>query len=372
MSGGTWSSAPSMAEPRAFAVFAQLGNGKIVAATNANGGTALAEVLEDGVWSAIDSFPFTTDAEQGIGVVASTAGNGDLVLLLGNSAVRLNKSTLAWNRITLGMPHAHFRFAGVQLDSGDVLAIAGYQVLISSTLTAECHAFHPADDTYTLRSSLSAARAYHAAVMLTGDQHVLVAGGLLSGGVTATCERSTGKTATAWASAASMATARRSHGLLNLADGDVLAIGGMDSGGSALASVERYDADGDSWSTVAPMSETRSFITPLLLPDGTVFVSGGYHDPDAGTRISAELYDPVADEWTALTDMSVARAGHGVLLVNSDPIQVQVIGGENWTEEVDEYVAASEVWSPDAAPTIAVVPPIIISPLGGGAGFGVD
>ena len=54
------------------------------------------------------------------------------------------------------------------------------------------------------------------------------------------------------------------------------------------------------WSTnIPPMFHGRSDFASDVLPDGRVFVAGGEH-PDKTNTANAEIYDPVANNWTEI------------------------------------------------------------------------
>jgi len=49
------------------------------------------------------------------------------------------------------------------------------------------------------------------------------------------------------------------------------------------------------WSTLSPMHDTRRFGSSQVMPNGNVFVAGGEY---GSGRSSAEVYDPLLDQWT--------------------------------------------------------------------------
>lgn len=93
------------------------------------------------------------------------------------------------------------------------------------------------------------------------------------------------------------------HGvMLLLSDGSVIChsnSGGTDGNG-LLWDKLTPDASGSyingTWTTTAPMLDTRLFFSSQVLKDGRVYVAGGEY----GTGLQkAEVYDPVANTWTA-------------------------------------------------------------------------
>ena len=61
------------------------------------------------------------------------------------------------------------------------------------------------------------------------------------------------------------------------------------------------------WTNIHDMNNTRLFYASRVLKDGRVFVAGGEY----GTgRATAEIYDPIANTWTATTQPSDQRSIH--------------------------------------------------------------
>jgi Kelch motif protein len=64
------------------------------------------------------------------------------------------------------------------------------------------------------------------------------------------------------------------------------------------------DANGSylngTWSTLAPMLNTRLYYGSAVLADGRVIVAGGEYSNAGGETNKAEIYDPIADTWTAV------------------------------------------------------------------------
>lgn len=84
-----------------------------------------------------------------------------------------------------------------------------------------------------------------------------------------------------------------------------------------------------SWSLVGSLSIPRERMAAVLLMDGRVLVTGGFQayrstPPPDGT-VSAELYNPVTQTWTAAAAMGVPRWGHTATLLPNG--KVLVVGG---------------------------------------------
>jgi hypothetical protein len=66
------------------------------------------------------------------------------------------------------------------------------------------------------------------------------------------------------------------------------------------------------WSNLSSMSLERQYFATNVLPDGRVFLVGGEYSGPVGTKDwtnTGEIYDPVADTWTAITNFPQTRVG---------------------------------------------------------------
>jgi hypothetical protein len=109
--------------------------------------------------------------------------------------------------------------------------------------------------------------------------------------------------------------------IVPLDGGDVLAFGYQDLavGRSPSTRVERLDVSTNTWSEVAPMSMPREGAMITALADGRLLVAGGATtteiEPEARALETTEIYDPMADQWTAGPDLLEPRKdGSGLLL----------------------------------------------------------
>jgi len=164
-----------------------------------------------------------------------------------------------------------------------------------------------------------------------------------------------------WTAAPPMLTERVSgHSATLLADGRLLVAGGVKSAGGTAAA-DLFDPATSTWTAAAPMGTMRSSHTATRLPDGRVLVTGGSTVSTSTSQgyvnnASAEIYDPVANTWTATPPMSVARSHHTATLLADG--KVLVVGGENATYLVEAtaelYDPATNAWtSPRAQPLAA-------------------
>ena len=73
---------------------------------------------------------------------------------------------------------------------------------------------------------------------------------------------------------------------------------------------------------VAPMANTRAFHNSVVLPDGQVAVFGGQNFPvpfsDNTAVLTAELWNPATEQFTAMAPAAVPRTYHSVALLMPD------------------------------------------------------
>jgi hypothetical protein len=152
-----------------------------------------------------------------------------------------------------------------------------------------------------------------------------------------------------WTAAPPMPTERvAGHTATLLANGRLLVVGGVKSAGAGTATADLFDPASATWTPAAPMTVMRSSHTATLLDDGRVLVAGGSTVSAAAAQgyvnaASAEIYDPVANTWTATPAMSAARSHHTATLLPDG--KVLVVGGENLLYLVG---ATAEIYDPMA------------------------
>ena len=130
---------------------------------------------------------------------------------------------------------------------------------------------------------------------------------------------------------------RSMHTMTELPDGRYLFCGGVNGGNNPQSSCEVYDPVADTFTLVASMNSPRMGHTANLLANGTVLVTGGLDavsvQPTQLEAIrdavaSTEIYDPVADSWTAGPNLTVPRAAH-MSLPRPDG-KILFAGGISW------------------------------------------
>ena len=168
-------------------------------------------------------------------------------------------------------------------------------------------------------------------------------------------------TTNTWTAAPQMPTERvAGHTATLLTNGKLLVVGGVKSAGAGTAAADLFDPVALTWTSVAPMNAMRSSHAATLLADGRVLVTGGSTVSSTAAKgyvnnASAEIYDPVANTWTATPTMSVARSHHTATLLPDG--KVLVVGGENVLYLVEPtaeiYDPVANTWSAPRAQPIS-------------------
>ena len=241
---------------------------------------------------------------------------------------------------------ARSNHVAVALTNGTALIAGGSNT--SGTLdTAEVYS---AGQFVLLTSPMNAARAAFTGTLFNNNNSafVLLAGGIGSSGASLNSVETYINGVFAL-DPHTMSVPRDSHTATLLPNGDVLIAGGEAGFGHNLTTAEIYHAADGTFSTPITMnsehvSHTATLFTsgPLqgkvLIAGGDVFVSAsGTNVPTA----EAELYDPVANTFTATGSLNVARSSHiAVLLPNG---KVLIAGGFNANNQAE---GSAELYDP--------------------------
>ena len=312
------------------------------------GGNGLntAEVY-DSVTGAFTALPATMSTPRG-GHSATLLPSGKVLLAGGfSNGSALNTAELydpvanTFTALTAVMSTPRANHTATLLPNGQVLLTGGGGSSGPQSNTAEV--YDPVANTFTaLASTMTIARVLHGATLLPNGQ-VLLTGGLngpfsvSSGNTLNTAELYDPVARTFTALAATMTTPRGGHTATLLPDGQVLIAGGVSSSAGAsptLSTAEVYEALSPAVQTftalTATMTTARVFHTATRLPNGQVLVAGGINTRSfpAAALNTAEVYDPVANTFTAITaTMTTPRDGHtATLLANGN---VLITGGQN-------------------------------------------
>jgi hypothetical protein len=148
-----------------------------------------------------------------------------------------------------------------------------------------------------------------------------------------------------------MTAARWDPLTVELPNGQVLVAGGVGNNPAAtqigdspgLASAELFDPNSGTFRPTGSMSAPRDGAIAALLPDGRVLVAGGAPDRNgSGPVASAEVYDPMAGEFSSTGSMSQARAWAVSATLNDG--RVLVVGGDGGSG--DKVLDTAEIYDP--------------------------
>lgn len=129
-----------------------------------------------------------------------------------------------------------------------------------------------------------------------------------------------------WTALAPLATARNAAAAAVL-DGRIVVIGGRAPGiragdQTSLASCEVYDPVADRWTAGPTLPQARAGLAAVTL-GGRLYALGGESTP-GGVRAAVTRLDSLTGSWTALADMPQAVHGLAAVVVGSD---IWVLGG---------------------------------------------
>jgi hypothetical protein len=209
-------------------------------------------------------------------------------------------------------------------------------------------------DTIVNTGSMTTARDAATATLL-GNGMVLIAGGASNGRVLNTAELYNPATGTFTAISASMTSPRYHHTATLLANGLVLIVGGHNTtGANTLDSAELYDPVANKFTaTAGTLWAQRAYHAATLLADGNVLVTGGVNE--AGLPLgSAEIYDTADGTFFQVTAPMVAtRSQHTATLMQNG--KVLIAGGaiQNGFIVNSEYFDPTADGGNDAAGTFA-------------------
>ncbi|MGO8788384.1 MAG: Kelch repeat-containing protein [Terriglobia bacterium] len=354
----------TMTTPREFAAAALLPNSLVlITGGSSNGSSAFstgnntAEVYEALPPSVQTFTALTTTLPSALGGhTATRLPNGKILLAGGfngsgtvlNTAVLYDPVANTFTAVTATMTTARCYHTATLLPNGLVL-ITGGAASASSPASASldgAELYDPVANTFTaLTNTMTTSRVSHTATMLPNGL-VLLTGGF-NNSVTAlgTAETYDPTTQTFTALTATMTTARGGHTATLLPNGLVLLTGGFNDSDTNLNTAELYNPNAETFMALtATMTSTRDQHTATLLPNGLVLVAGGSTSAhDTPVLNTAEVYDPVAGTFTALTNtMTTAREFHAATLLPNGT--VLMTGGA--TNPFPTIINTMEVYQP--------------------------
>ncbi len=140
-----------------------------------------------------------------------------------------------------------------------------------------------------------------------------------------------------WSSVASMNFQHGGTAAVGVLNDKIYVVGGT-SGSTNLRELEVYDPIANTWTVLAPMAVARNHTGGAFI-NGKFYVVGGR---PGGSNL-LEVYDPQTNGWATLASMPTGRSGIAVAAVNGE---LFVFGGEipQLHEEVEAYNPTTNTW----------------------------
>ena len=355
--GARWATTGALTTARAGQTATLLSDGRVLVAggeTNQGGADrslASAELYDPATetWNLVASMNLAR-----WGHTATLLPNGQVLVVGGETSQNGSAHTLAsaeiydpgTNRWRMVAPPALGRshHTATLLPNGQVLVVGGDTTDAAGTdaITPTAELYDSASNSWTPVGALAVPRGDHTATMLPNGQVLITGGETQAGGgdtaLTSSAEVFDAASRT-WTATGTLTTGRAHHTATLLPDGRVLVVGGEtpDSRGdrvifiaagaarhlamAASSSAEIYDPATRTWTPVASLTTPRFAQTATLLTDGSVLVVGGSATADGQPVATAERYNPVANQWSALP-MSGARVGHTATLLRDGSLLI--------------------------------------------------
>ena len=240
-------------------------------------------------------------------------------------------------------------FTATRLADGRVLIVGGENVS-GNQVFRSAEIYDPATSSFSPTGSLINARAQHTATLLP-DGTVLIAGGFYVDSQSNFYSLSTAEIYDPVAGSFSYANGTMTNGriaasatLLN--NGLVLlAGGGYYAPGFSGADSELYDPSAQTFTpTTGAMITPRENHTATLLQDGTVLIAGGDSFATFAPTAQAEIYDPVANTFSAAGNLNTPTDFHVAALLGSG--KVLIAGGDCGPNCIPNSVGRTEIYDP--------------------------
>jgi hypothetical protein len=134
------------------------------------------------------------------------------------------------------------------------------------------------------------------------------------------------------------------HALLS--DGRVLVVGGYGDSANTIgiANAEIFDPTKQTWTSVPKMQYRRWYPTATTLSDGRIMVTAGWQTTSHTNAGISEIYDPVANSWTSLTNANNPFETYPFLYLLPDG-RVIHLGGSEYATDTDVLDLNTVNWS---------------------------
>jgi hypothetical protein len=265
-----------------------------------------------------------------------------------NSAAIYDPSTNQFTAVG-SMSVSRYRHTATLLNSGKVLIAGGFSTVGSTTDLFSAELFDPAAGTFSVVGSMQAARARHAATLLTSGKVLLTGGDLnLAQNPHNIWSELFDPSTNTFSAGPQMAYYRVGHSAVGLNDGTVLVLGGVDGSTNIyLAAAELYNPSINAFTSVGSMQYARSRTAAVLMSDSRVFVAGGINS--IGVVDSAEIYSPTAKTFSTAGQMNWAVFTENATLLHDGTILVS--GGQDSSYSY----SVAEVYKPTTG-TFSAIP----------------
>ena len=211
--------------------------------------------------------------------------------------------------------------AAVALQTGMVMVIGGNQ---GPRLLQSVEIYDVKNDRWFRAAPLPLPRTELSAFTLA-DGRVLVAGGIEASGTPTDTTWIYNPPKDEWTEGPKMWVPRVQHAAVQLTNGDILFIGGD---GAASGTSERFDVKLERFIISGTLVDPRQAARAAQLPDGRVVLVGGMpprNDEFAPLR-SAEIWDPVTEQWAGLPPSPTPRAWPSLLVIGGVVYQLSGTG----------------------------------------------
>ena len=249
-------------------------------------------------------------------------------------------STNTWTDTT-DSNYGHGGHLAVKLADGRIL-IAG----IGRDGGKASEIFDPATETWTVTGNMNEEHV-HGFIELLDNGKVMVGGGTADYGSTTTGIELYDPATGSWTSQANAPGLLHYTASARLHDGRIL-----------MASQSRsylYNSATNSWTNAAALNvEHNGGFLLTTLADGQVLIAGGYDLAAGEIGNAAEIYSPLADTWTRISDMPENRYNYGAALLQNG--HVLLTGGMN-SDTVGFGLASAILYTPPGTPAPPVLPP---------------
>jgi len=131
-----------------------------------------------------------------------------------------------------------------------------------------------------------------------------------------------------------------------LSDGRILVVGGYGESDTTIgiANAEIFDPSNNTWTPVPKMAYRRWYPTATTLPNGQILVTAGWQTTSHSNAGISEIYDPVANSWTQLTNANNPFETYPFMYVLPDG-RIIHIGGSEYATDTDVLDLTTTTWS---------------------------